>query len=65
MVKVERVNFRGSEVWRLADVRWKAGRMDGRREEGREVERGRGHVEVDRESDRGLGLGFNAQPRSD
>ena len=27
MVKVERVNFLGSEVWGLADVRRKAGRM--------------------------------------
>lgn len=38
--------------------------MDGRREGGREVGRGRGHVEVDRESDRRLRLGSNAQPRS-
>lgn len=35
VVKVERVNFQGSEVWGLADVRWKAGRIDGRREGGR------------------------------
>lgn len=40
VVKVERVNFRGPEVWGLADVRWEAGRMDGRREGGREEEAG-------------------------
>lgn len=61
VVKVERVNFRGSEVWGgLTDVRWEAGRVDGRREGGR----GRGHVDVDRESDHGLRLGWNAPPRS-
>lgn len=60
MVKVERVNFLGSEVWGLADVRWEAGRMDG----WREVARGRGHVEVDREYDRSLSLGSNSKPRS-
>lgn len=41
VVKVERVNFRGSEVWGgLTDVRWEAGRMDGRRDGGREEEAG-------------------------
>lgn len=64
MVKVERVNFRGSEVWGLADVRWEAGRMDGWKEGGRQVGGGgRGHIEVDRESDRDLRLGSTAQPR--
>lgn len=58
IVKVERVNFLGSEVWGLADVRWEAGRMDG----WREVGRGRGHVEVDGEYDRGLRLSYNSKP---
>ena len=43
MVKVERVNFLGSEVQGLADVRRKAGRMG---DAGVEGGRGRGHVEV-------------------
>lgn len=43
---------------------WEDGWAEGWREGGREGERGRGHVEVDRESDHGLRLGSNAPPRS-
>lgn len=44
MVKVERVNFPGSEVWGLADVRERLGGWGDAGAEG--GGRGRGHVEV-------------------